>query len=85
MTEELGRLNGSISAADTCPDFSSANIVLDNPYNCALQKNSVESHFVISKRTKGDNRTTAQLSVQQSARFAVLFFRLPITPKCEFI
>ncbi len=37
-----GRLNGSISAADTCPDFSSANIVLDNSYDCALQKNSMD-------------------------------------------
>ena len=52
-----GSLDGSISAADTCPNFSSAYIVVGNSSSCASQKNSVETHFVISRRTKRDNRT----------------------------
>ena len=52
-----GSLEGSMTT-DTCPDFSSAYIVKANSSSCPSQTNSVESHFVISKRVKRNNRTT---------------------------
>jgi hypothetical protein len=45
-------------ATEICPDFSSAYIVKANSSSCASQMNSVETHFVISKRVKRDHRTT---------------------------
>ena len=52
-----GSLHGSV-ITDTCPDFSSAYIVKANSSSCPSQMNSVETHFVISKRVKRNNRTT---------------------------
>ena len=44
-------------AINPCPDYSSAYIVKANSSSCCSQLNSVEQHFVISKRTQGKNRT----------------------------
>jgi hypothetical protein len=67
-----GSSEGS-TATDTCPDFSSAYIVKPNSSSCPSQFNSVEEHFVISKRTKGANRTYT-LSAQCS--FCGTFFAI---------
>ena len=67
-----GSSEGS-TATDTCPDFSSAYIVKPNSSSCPSQFNSVEEHFVISKRTKGANRTYT-LSAQCS--FCGSFFAI---------
>lgn len=56
ITSDDGSSNGSMATA-TCPDFSSGYIVKANSSSCPAQMNSVEMHFVISKRTKRDNRT----------------------------
>ena len=52
-----GSLEDSLTT-DICPDFSSAYIVKANSSSCPSQMNSVESHFVISKRVKRNNQTT---------------------------
>ena len=59
------------TASGTCPDYSLAYIVKANSSSFPPQSNSVEEHFVISKRTKGNNRTYT-LSAQCS--FCGTFF-----------
>jgi len=51
-----GSLEDSM-VTDACPDFSSVYIVKANTSSCPSQTNSVETHFVISKRIKSANRS----------------------------
>ena len=53
-------------ATDTCPDYSSAYNVKANSSSCPSQLNSVEQHFVISKRTQGKNRTYTLSALKMS-------------------
>ena len=51
-----GSLEDSM-VTDACPDFSSVYIVKANTSSCPSQTNSVETHFVISKRIRSANRS----------------------------